>query len=157
MRSDLTRGPREGGHVDSRTRECSNGSPRCEYAVAPGDNPLGLCDLHLEEHRARVGLPAPAVCPACGTGPMVLVGGALRVVPGAMCFACGIANGGTVASPQHRREARGKMIARIAVLLEPDAPRGAEWAALLARCPPDVRERAERRLATVIPAENAAK
>ncbi len=142
---------------DRRSRECSNGDPPCSYAVAPDPNPLGLCDGCLETYRRDVlGIAAPAVCPACDP-PLVLVAGHLVPMAGAMCFACGIANGGTVASPQHRHEARGKMIARIAVLLEPDAPRGAEWSALLARCPPDVRERAERRLATVIPAETPQK
>ncbi len=86
---------------------------------------------------------------------MVLVGPAYLLVAGAMCFLCGVANGGTVASGQHRHEARGKMIARIAALLRA-GDRGSEWAALLARCPADVRERAERRIAATMPAETYA-
>ena len=141
MRSDLVRGSGQ----DSRTRECSNGDPPCAYAVAPGVNPLGLCDGHLEAHNARCGIVAPAVCSACDPL-LVTIAGQLRPVVGAMCFACGVATGGTVASPSHRHEARGKMRARMLVLSRA-GDRGPEWAALLARCPEEIRAAFERRLA----------
>jgi hypothetical protein len=104
----------------------------------------------LEEHNARCGIVEPEPCRVCSPI-LVLVAGRLCPMAGAMCFACGLATGGTVASAQHRHEARGKMIARIAVLLAAD-DRGPELSALLGRCPPDVRERALARLAAVTPA-----
>lgn len=140
MRSDLTRNDN-----DSRTRECGdatdNGSP-CPRAVAPGPNPLGLCDDHLRAYLIRNDLPLPAECPACVEGP-VIVGGRYVFPVGAMCFTCGVARGGTVATPVHRTEARSAMIARIGAMLAA-GDRGPEWAATLARAPADVRERAER-------------
>ncbi len=157
MFTPAKRPPSPTGYVDSRSRECGDGAPPCPRAPAHDpNNPLSLCPEHLAAHRARLGLAAPVECPACN--PIaVMVRGVYVTVPGAMCFACGLANGGTVANEQHRRNARAKMIARLAVLLG-EGDSGPEWVALLARCPADVRERAERRLrATVSPFETAAK
>lgn len=150
MFTPARRPPSPTGYVDSRSRECSNGSPRCTLAPAPAEgNPLGLCSDHLTEYRKRCGIPEPVQCPACN--PCAVWDHSQWVtICGAMCFACGLTNGGTVASASHRFEARGKMIARIAALLAA-GDRGAEWVALLARCPADVRERAERRIAEVAP------
>lgn len=149
MRSDLVRSN------DRRSRECSNGDPPCQYAPSPdADNPLGLCDGHLSEHRARCGIVEPEPCPACN--PVgVLVDGRLTFLVGAMCFTCDRTTGGTVPSAQHRHEARRDMRARLLALFR-TGDRGAEWAALLARCPAEMREAFARRL-TVTPAETAAK
>ncbi len=146
MRSDLVR-----NDTDSRTRECGEGTPPCPRAWADEPNPLHLCEEHLSAHRARCGIPEPAICPACD--PIcVLVPALGRFIPiaGAMCFACGAATGGTVATHVHRMEARAAMIARIGGMLAA-GDRGPEWVATLARCPADVRERAEARAS--IPAE----
>lgn len=136
---------------DSRDRECGNGSPPCHYAPArdSGDNPLGLCDTHLSAHRKFCGIPEPARCPACN--PLSVWAHSRYVtLPGAMCFACGMSNGGTVASAQHRHEAAASMRARLLVLWR-EGERGPEWAALLARCPAPMREAFEKRLAAVTP------
>lgn len=133
MRSDLVRSN------DRRSRECSNGEPSCQYAPAPGDNPLGLCDGHLSEHRKRCGIPEPALCPACN--PVhVIVRGVMVFPVGAMCFACGLTTGGTAPSARHVWEARQKITRRLAELFRA-GDRGPEWVALLARCPSDIRER----------------
>jgi hypothetical protein len=144
MRSDLTHDPR-----DRRFAECGNGSPPCHYAPAPGPNPLGLCDAHLEEHNARCGIVAPPLCPACDPISVFDHGRWVAVV-GAMCFTCNRTNGGTTPSEQHRREAAASMRARLLTLWR-EGDRGPEWAALLARCPERMREAFERRLEKVTP------
>jgi hypothetical protein len=148
MRSDLTRDPN-----DRRFAECGNGSPPCRYAPAPGGhvvNPLGLCDTHLREWRAHCKIPEPVECPACN--PITVYDrGRHVVIPGAMCFACGTTNGGTVPSEQHRREAAAEMRARMLTLWRA-GDRGPEWAALMARCPPQMRAAFEARLVKVTPA-----
>jgi hypothetical protein len=134
---------------DSRDRECGTGSPPCHYAPAhdSGDNPLGLCDEHLREHRARCGIPEPERCPACN--PItVYAHGRHVVVPGAMCFTCDRTNGGTVPSSQHRYEAAAEMRARL-LFLWGAGDRGPEWTALMARCPPQMRDAFERRIAKI--------
>jgi hypothetical protein len=145
MRSDLTRDPN-----DPRFAECGNGSPPCRYAPAPGGhvvNPLGLCDGHLSEWRARCGIPEPACCPACN--PIAVFDhGRWEVIPGAMCFTCGTTNGGTVPSEQHKREAAAEMRARMLILWR-TGDRGPEWVALMARCPAPIRAAFEARLAKV--------
>ncbi len=139
MRSDLVR------TNDRRSRECSNGDPSCQYAPAPGDNPLGLCDGHLSEHRVRCGIPEPPQCPACN--PIAVMAAGRLVFPvGGMCFTCGLTTGGTAPSARHTWDARQKMTRRLAELFR-SGDRGPEWGALLARCPADIRERIERALA----------
>jgi hypothetical protein len=141
MRSDLTRSPH-----DPRFVECGDGEPRCQRAPDrdSGDNPLGLCADHLSAHRKRCKIPEPVKCPACN--PIcVMVDGRYVVIPGAMCFACGLSNGGTVADAEHRAVAAAKMRARM-LLLWGAGDRGPEWAALMARCPVHIREAFERRL-----------
>jgi hypothetical protein len=133
------RPPSPTGYVDSRSSECKNGSPPCTYAPAPGDNPLGLCDTHLSEHRVRCGIPEPAQCPACN--PVhVIVRGVMVFPVGAMCFACNKTTGGTVPSGENIHRARHLMTRRLAELFR-SGDRGPEWVALLARCPADIRER----------------
>ncbi len=75
----------------------------------------------------------------------MLVGGRFVFPVGAMCFACGIARGGTVATPVHRMEARAGMRVRLLALFKA-GDRGAEWVALLARCPADIRAAFLRRI-----------
>lgn len=82
-------------------------------------------------------------CSACDGAP----GQAYHHIVGGMCFACGLSTGGTVATERHRAEARRKMIAALAKLLREATPDQADLAALLARCPPDVAERARAALA----------
>jgi hypothetical protein len=137
-----------------RLRNCGDGTPACARSPArpvnPADNPLGLCEEHLTAHRKRCNIPEPVECPACN--PIcVMVAGRYVVIPGAMCFACNATNGGTVASEQHRREAAAEMRARM-LLLWRAGDRGPEWVALMARCPPQMREAFEARLAKVTPA-----
>ncbi len=132
-----------------RLRNCGEGAPACQRAPArpvnPADNPLGLCEEHLSAHRERCGIPAPVECPACH--PIsVFAHGRYVVVPGAMCFACGLSNGGTVANERHRRDAAASMRARMLTLWSA-GDRGPEWVALMVRCPPTMREAFEARIA----------
>jgi hypothetical protein len=151
MAMPLTR-PDSSYAQDRRTRECGNGSPACRYAPDDGpDNPLGLCTGCLATYREHLELPPPVVCATCERTPIVLESGRLWHPAGAMCFVCGLTTGGTVATPENRAKARASMRARLGALFVA-GDRGAEWAALLARCPADIREAIERRLARVAPA-----
>ena len=156
MFTPAKRPPSPTGYVDSRSRNCDDGTPPCKAAPSYDlDNPLGLCSDHLAKHRKRLGLPAPPECPACN--PIaVMVAGRYVTIVGAMCFSCGLTNGGTAPSPRHAVEARRDMRARLLVLCAA-GDRGAEWGALLARCPGDIRTAFLRRLAAVTPVEPAAK
>lgn len=132
---------------DRRTRECGNGKPACRYAPDDGpDNPLGLCPGCLAKYRALLGKDAPDACPACEQTPIVLESGKFWHPAGRMCFACGLATGGTVATEEHRAKAAGEMRGRLLELWR-EGSRGVEWAALLARCPAQIREAFERRIA----------
>lgn len=91
--------------------------------------------------------PRPLPCAACASI-LVLVAGRLVPMAGAMCFVCGVATGGVVASEARRVEARVAMRDRLLELCR-SGDRGVEWAALLARCPADIREAIERRIAAV--------
>ena len=141
MRSDLTRDPR-----DRRFAECRNGKPPCRLAPAPAPNPLGLCDGHLEAYRVRCGVPTPPPCPACH--PLAVMVNGTPVYPvGGMCFACGLTTTNAPASERHQAQARAEMRSRLLALWRA-GDRGPEWMALLARCPAEMREAFERRLAS---------
>ncbi len=135
---------------DSQTRECGNGRPRCRLAPAPGSNPLGLCVDCLATYNARLTGAAPPECPACTPWVIVRENGKAWHTEGAMCFACGMTSGGTVATEEHRAKARAGMRARMLALYKA-GDRSAEWTALFARCPGDIRAAFERRIAAVIP------
>ncbi len=85
----------------ARTRaECGNGFPACPRAPAPGRNPLGLCDVCLDERAFDRG-----TCQRCASVPGVPYVHAA----GGMCFGCGESPGGTLCGPAHRREAAANM------------------------------------------------
>ena len=144
----------------ARTRaECGNGSPPCPRAPAPGRNPLGLCDVCLDERGFDRG-----ECPRCASIPGVPYVHA----PGGMCFGCGMSPGGTLCGPATRREAHASM-RRSFELFVRDARAGqldvaARWgigshtvgdklAALLSRAPDGMARQALLALAAALPAD----
>jgi len=93
----------------ARTRaECGNGEPRCPRAPAPGRNPLGLCDVCLEERAFDRG-----TCRRCASIPGV----PYVHCAGGMCFGCGESPGGTLCGPAHRKDAHASMRRELAMFV----------------------------------------